>query len=189
MGNNLRQLRDSRDWTHEKAADEMGVSRSQFIKLERGERRLTSDYIKMAAKAFGVSEADIIETKPTVPIVGYVGAGSEAHFYAMGDGLADEPAPYVDGARDSTVAVEIRGGSLGPLFDRWLAYYNDVRRPATEDLFGQLCVVGLEDGRVLLKKLARGRIPGYFDLWSNNEPPIQDVAIAWAAKVEAIRPR
>src|SRR5690606_39377680 len=50
MGSKLRALREERGWTHEKAAEEMGVSRSQFIKLERGERRLTADYINQAAK-------------------------------------------------------------------------------------------------------------------------------------------
>lgn len=50
----------------------MGVSRSQFIKLERGERRLTIDYINQAAKAFSVRASEIIEGAPpkkSIPIV------------------------------------------------------------------------------------------------------------------------
>lgn len=188
MGNNLKTLREERKWTHERAAAEMGVSRGQFIKLERGERRLTNDYIHQAAKAFGVSQADIIVDPEPVPLVGFVGAGAEASFFASGQGPFGE-APPIDGANERTVAVEIRGGSLGPIFDRWLCYYDDRRDPPTEDLLGKLCIVGLEDGRVLVKLLARGHTRGFFTLWSNNEPPIQDVTVAWAAPVALLRPR
>lgn len=44
----------------------MGVSKGQFIKLERGERRLTIDYINQAAKAFGVSSSEVIDDTPSV---------------------------------------------------------------------------------------------------------------------------
>jgi repressor LexA len=61
MGNKLKLLRKAKDWTHEQAAEAMGMSRSGFIKLERGERRLTLDYIGRAAKAFDVRPADVID--------------------------------------------------------------------------------------------------------------------------------
>lgn len=115
MGNNLKKLRTSRDWTHEKAATEMGVSRSQFIKLERGERRLTSDYIHSAAIAFGVPEAEVIAERATVPLVGYVGAGAEAHYYTDAQDPVEE-VPMPPGGNENTVAVEARGDSLGPFF-------------------------------------------------------------------------
>ncbi|MCJ2051692.1 XRE family transcriptional regulator [Methylobacterium sp. J-070] len=61
MGNSLRALRTKRGWTHDQAAAEMGVSRGQFIKLERGERGLTERTIGLAAKAFGVSRAVVMD--------------------------------------------------------------------------------------------------------------------------------
>lgn len=166
----------------------MGVSRGQFIKLERGERRLTTDYITMAARAFNVSESDVFSEAEPIPLVGYVGAGAEAVFFGEGQGPFDD-APPIANATTQTVAVEIRGGSLGPLFDRWLCYYDDRHDPPTQDMLKKLCIVGLEDGRVLVKQLVASRVHGLFDLWSNNEPPINDVAVAWAAVVTAIRPR
>lgn len=60
MGNQLRNLRNAKGLTQDEAADAMSVSRGQYIKLERGERRLTEDYIVRAAKAFGVSPNQII---------------------------------------------------------------------------------------------------------------------------------
>lgn len=126
-----------------------------------------------------------------VRLVGYVGAGAEAHYYAIAQGdLDDVPAP--EGATDDTVAVEVRGESLGPLFDRWLVFYDDVRRPVTADsgLMGRLCVVGLKDDRILIKKIRPGRKKGRFRLISAPpEPAIEDVEIEWAAPVKNMVPQ
>jgi transcriptional regulator with XRE-family HTH domain len=188
VGNNLKKLRTLRNLTHEEAAERMGVSRGQFIKLERGERRLTADYIARAAQAFAVSESDVFTERRTVPLVGYVGAGALAHLFSEGQGPFDEvEAP--DGSTDSTVAVEIRGESLGALFEQWLVFYDDVRDPPGRDLIGKLCVVGLADGRILIKKLVLGQLPGHFTLLSNIEPPMYDVLVDWAARVKNMMPR
>lgn len=188
MGNNLKKLRIEHGWTHDQAASAVGVSRSQFIKLERGERRLTADYIAQAARGFGVSEADIISERGKVPLVGYVGAGSHAHLFSDGQGPFDEvDAP--DGSTDDTVAVEIRGDSLGSFFDQWLVFYDDVHTPPTTAMMNKLCVVGVADGRILIKKLTRGTIPGHYTLLSQFEPPIYDAVIDWAALVKNMVPR
>ena len=124
----------------------------------------------------------------TVKVVGYVGAGAETHFYAVAQGDLDEvPAP--EGSIGATVAVEIRGDSLGSLFDRWLVFYDEVRSPVTPDLIGKLCVVGLADDRVLIKKVRQGSREGLYRLLSEREPPIEDVAVEWAAKVKNMVPR
>lgn len=122
----------------------------------------------------------------TVPLAGYVSAGAEAHFMPAGS-LGEVPAP--DWASETTVAVEIRGESLGALFDKWLVFYDEVRRPVTSDLIGKLCVVGLDDGRVLIKKLQRSRSRGLFHLLSQTEPPILDAAVEWAARVKSMMPQ
>jgi transcriptional regulator with XRE-family HTH domain len=189
MGNNLKRLRLERGWTHARAAAEMGVSRGQFIKLERGERKLTERTIALAARAFGVSEADVIADRANVPLVGFVGAGAEAHIYAQGQGPFGE-VHAVEGSNDRTVAVEIRGDSLGSLFDRALVYYDDVRRPVTDDLIGKLCVVGLGDGRILIKKIARSKSgPHLYHLAGQYGDPILDTPIEWAARVKSMVPR
>jgi hypothetical protein len=115
-------------------------------------------------------------------VVGYVGAGAEAHIYDVPQADLDEVEAPV-GSNEATVAVELRGNSLGSFFNRWLVFYDDIRRPVTPDLIGELCVVGLEDGRVLIKLVQRGKAEGLYNLLSQTEPPIKDVAIEWAAKV------
>lgn len=141
--------------------------------------------------AFGTAdhiESDAIlrggEDDATVPIVGYVGASAETQFYPAGE-LDRVPAPAGSGKR--TAALEIRGKSIGTMFDRWIAYFDDVRSPVTDDMIGRLCVVGLADGRTLVKKLARKN--GGVVLVSEDGSQIDGSGIEWAALVKALSPR
>lgn len=180
------------------AARAYGWTPSTYISHENGTRGLMPEVAERYAKAFKVTPEWLLygRKKPAgdglapkaVPVVGYVGAGAQAYFDDPGDLSDDVPAP--DGATDHTVAVEVRGESLGPLFDRWLVFYDDVHRPVTPDQVNRLCVVGLRDGRILVKKIKKsaGR-KGLYHLLSNEGPPILDVEIEWAAKVLNMVPR
>lgn len=189
MGNNLKKLRNAAGWTLQQAADNMGVSYGQYVKLERGERRFTTDHIRIAAEAFGVSPAEVIDPPNLVPIVGLAGAGPDGSviFASEQDNLGEAPMP--PGGNPGTVAVEIRGDSMRGIGDNgWLFYFDDRREPVTEDLIGELCIVGLENGQTLVKKLYRGRGEGLFDLESTNAPTLRDQKIVWAALITAIIP-
>src|SRR5580704_13937506 len=175
-------------------AKALGRSPSAVTDLLNGSRRLRAGEIAFVADYLGVEPPRLVgggrPQHPTgrVPLVGYVGAGAIAHFYADAQGPFDDvEAP--DAASSSTVAVQIRGHSLGALFDNWLVFYDDVRDPPSDDLIGRMCVCGLADGRVLVKALKRSQIAGLWTLLSNVEPPIYDVALDWAARVRAMRPR
>lgn len=141
------------------------------------------------AERYNISSDEMFRTaeERTVPVVGYVGAGAEAHFYSDMDAPLDftEAPPW---AGPETRAAEIKGESLGPLFERWLIFYEDVRSPVTPDLHGRLCIVGLPNGKVLVKKL-RPAGNGLFHLLSNAEEPMWDQEILWAALVKEMRPK
>lgn len=129
------------------------------------------------------------ESEFLVPVAGYVGAGASAHYYAVSQGDLDRvPAPPDSDVH--TVAVEIKGDSIGPLFNQWLIFYDDVRSPVTPDLIGRLCVVGLTDDRVVVKKIRKSKTAGLFDLISNDDREnITGVKIVWAARVKHMAPR
>lgn len=181
------------------AARAYGWNEATYRSHENGVRGLLRRPAERYAKAFrkpvewlllgkgGNGRRQVEESPDTVPLAGYVGAGAQAHFFSDQGELDQVPAP--DGASDSTVAVEIRGDSLGSFFDRWLVYYDDVRRPITPDLLGKICVVGLADGRILIKQIQRSKAKGVFHLLSQAEPPILDVEIEWAARVKTMVPR
>lgn len=191
MGNQLKTLREERGWTHEQAADCMNVSRSQFIKLERGERRLTDNYIHVAAKAFGVHPADVIAEpgESTIPVMGYVGAGSEIEpdFEQIPeDGLDHIPAPFH--LPEEMIAFEVRGDSMMPMFEEGmiLVVYREQRR-SLESFFGERAVVRTTDGRRFVKTIMRG-IDGSASLISWNAKPIENVGIAWVGEIFTIFP-
>jgi phage repressor protein C with HTH and peptisase S24 domain len=204
-GDRLRIARERRFRSARQAAKAIGMAPSTYGAHERAEDPGGRDYgpneAKRYARRFGVStewlligkgkgpdEAGPEEPEPETPkvsVVGYVGAGSEAHFYEVAQGDHDEVEPPY-GSTEDTVAVEIRGNSLGTIFNRWLVFYDDVRRPVTPDLIGELCVVGLQDGRVLIKQLQRSRTEAMFNLVSETEPPIRDVHVEWAARVKSM---
>lgn len=136
----------------------------------------------------GTGDPDESDTSDFVPVVGYVGAGSVATLFSAGQGPFDEVEAPADSTA-STVGLGIRGASLGPAFDEGVVFYDDVRSPVTPDLHGRLCVVGLPDGRVLVK-LLRSAGDGTFHLFSNTiEEPMLNEEVEWAARVKDVRPR
>lgn len=174
----------------------MATTRDTYVKLERGQakagkngRKLNDKWIDRASRAFGVDAGEIVSSRSdSVPLLGYVGAGAAAHLFVDGQGPFERVrAP--DGSSPDTVAVEIRGESLGSFFDHWLVYYDDVRTPPAASMLGKLCVCGLADGRILIKKLRKGQLPGHYTLLSQTEEPIYDVILEWCALVTTMCPR
>lgn len=194
-GGRLRAARKAAGLSVNQVAERSGYSASGVRALENGQNDLKAPAAETLAPIVRSTPAYLLTgegagaaPRRTVPLVGYVGAGAEAHFYASGDeGFGEVDAP--EGATDQTRAAEIRGQSLGPLFESWLVYYDDVRTPVTPDLIGRLCIVGLPNDKVLVKKIQRSRTAGLYHLLSNNEDPMLDQEVVWAARVTNMTPR
>lgn len=177
------------------AAERLGIPYGTYSGHENGGRGVRPQDIARYARAFKVSPSWLLtgmgepnDPTPQVPLVGYVGAGDLEHRYGEGHGEVDTvPAPR--GASERTVAVEVRGDSLGPFFDRALIFYDERFEPFDDSLLGLVCVVGLRDGQVLVKQVRRGSAPGRYTLFGQFGAPIEDVEIAWAAPVIDIKPR
>lgn len=124
----------------------------------------------------------------SVAVVGYVSAGAAIVQYGAGQGPFETvAAPHWK--TPSTVAVAVRGVSLGPAFDEAVIFYDEVRSPVTPDLIGRLCVVGLPDDRILVKVLRQGENGRYHLLSNTAEEPLWNQDVEWAARVKEIRPR
>jgi phage repressor protein C with HTH and peptisase S24 domain len=202
-GERLRMAREKRFKSARLAAKAIGVAVSTYGAHERAQAAGGRDYgpedAKKYARRFGVTPEWLLTGRepfsvgeeppaPKVPVVGYVGAGSTVHFYDVAQPDLDEVFGPPGGAEKMS-AVEVRGDSLGPYFNRWYVFYDDVRSPMTPDLIGQLCVVGLFDGRVLVKQVQRGTAEGLYNLHSATEKHIVDVKIEWLAKVNSVSRR
>lgn len=196
IGDRIRERREALGLSQNELARRSKVSQPVIFSLERGDQH-TTRRIGAIASALGVSVADLDpdlaghKARPRqVDLVGYVAAGADSVTFADGQGPFDTvDAPVW--ANDQTVAVEVRGASLGPLLDRWLIFYDQVRDPPGDDMEGRLCVVGLADGRVMVKALRRARGSGLWHLFSNNgsDPPILDQEVLWAALVRGMQPK
>lgn len=176
------------------AALESDWAESSYRAHEAGTRTIGQDDAELYAKRFrrlGVAtsaRAILFGGEKLTPVVGYALAGGDGVVFSGGQGpFEDVPAPT--GATEKTVAVRIKGTSMGRLLDGWLAFYDDRREPPDESFAGELCICELEDGRVLIKTLRAGRAKGLWHLDSQTEPIILDQRVAWAAKVLEMRPR
>lgn len=193
IGRRIKEARQAKGWSQGKLAEEVNAAQTTVSSWERGRTEPTREDVQRIADALRLPAAELEGQAPargrTVPLVGYVGAGAEAHYYSSADeGLGEVDAP--EHASGNTVAAEIHGVSLGPAFDRWLVFYDDVRSPVTPDLHGQLCVVGLPSGQVLVKLIRPAGAPNRYHLISNSsEDPIFDQEVSWAALVNDIRRR
>ena len=188
----LKTARKAADLSQDDLAKMSGTSPQLIGQLERREV-LTIKHVYAIAVVLKMPVRELDPDIPTeqqmvVPIVGTVGAGAVASYYGDGDPPRDHvPAP--PNSNENTVAVEIRGSSLGSLFDRWLVYYDEVHTPPTTEMLRKLCVVGLPDGRVLVKEIRPGTAKGLYHLVSQTEGIIEDQIIDWAARVTALLPR
>lgn len=200
LAQRIRHTRDAiMGLTQDKLGEALGVERQSITNWERGKEISLDNLIKLAdvsgvsldwlalGRGYRPTRESVRSGGPQVPIVGYVGANAETQFIQQVDsGLLDTvTAPAVGGPE--TVAVRIRGDSLGALFDGWLAFYDQRHEPVTDDLLGRLCVCGLTDGRALIKRIDRRR-DGLFDLKANHGETIFGAAVAWAARVLLLAP-
>jgi len=188
----LSELLRSIEGNQTELARRIGVTQPTVSRWISGKQKPDADQratIMRLAADLGVIDGVDNGGLSTVPLIGYVGAGGEAQF-SDGQGPFGEVAMPPVGENKNMVAVEVRGDSMvGVADDGYLIYYNDRRDPPTDDMLGKLCVVGLDDGRVLIKKLHRGRGPGLYDLYSVIGAPLIDQSVEWAARVTCIIPQ
>lgn len=162
---------------------------AQFLKAD-AEALAQGRYVSTGAKSFDPDEADD-ETDGEVPVVGYVGAGAGAHYYQVDPGELERVAAPKK-ANEHTVALRIIGDSLGPLFNTWYVFFDEVRSPITPDMLWRPCVVWLPDDRILVKEVRPSKkFKGLYDLISNDTKidPIEGVEIAGAALVKGVEYR
>ena len=176
------------------AARKGGLERSYVNDILIGKKKsVRGDKLEQLAAALDLRVADLVAASAPakgalVAVAGLVSAGSEMTLYSEGQGsIGNVRAP--SNATPTTAAAEIRGTSLGDLFNGWILFFDDRREGDATDRIGKACVVGLADGRVMVKRVERGQLPGRFTLRSVTEPPIYDAEVIWTALVTGMEPR
>lgn len=182
MGNNLKKLRASKGWTHDEAAEAMGISRGSFIKLERGERKLTEATISKAAEAFAVAPATILdgELKLGEPLPNFLGERDLKVFAAVEGGPGEMvvstdpielvPRPwYLKSVKDG-YAVLIVGESMIPAYEPGDMAIVNPRLPAVRGK-DVILVRGEEHGQfiAMIKRLVSWT-PTHWHVLQHNPP-------------------
>jgi len=170
------------NWTQQRVAEHLGVSQSTVNRWLRGSEPEGGNRDAISQLYLEVFQD---EATPKVSLKGKVGAGQAIYpLEADDEALVDAP----PNATASTVAVEVSGASMLPVFfDGWLLYYS--RHLSPTEMVNKIGVAQLSDGRLLVKTIRPGLSPGLWTLLSANADPIEDVAIEWVAPIDWIKPR
>lgn len=187
----LDELKKSQHWL----AQQSGIKQpsiNAIINPKDGKQEAGTAYLVPIARALGVLPDWLWdETGPKFApavreavLVGNVGAGNMVVRFDEGvvlQGGIEPPAGY-----ERANVARIEGSSMYPLEPGWLIFYGDEHRGVLESDLNKLCVLGLDDGTTLIKKLRRqGK---RFRLESWNAEPIEDAKVVWASRVIDIRP-
>ena len=186
------------------AAEAHGWNRNTYASNENGNAPYSWRRSREYAAAFGVrpewlydaqgpalgTGADSGPGQPRpAPIIGRVGADPGGEVLLAGGQAPPEFAPLPPGGTERAVALRVTGHSMRGLADDGaLIYFEDQRTPPSPDMLGQVVVVELDTGEVLVKRLLRGGAPGRFDLESVAGPTRRNARLRWAAHITAIVP-
>lgn len=174
----------------------MGVSVSTYTQHEGGARGIPPTTAERYARFFKRSpewllfgREGAVAGRMTVPLVGFAGAGSVVHAFVKKAAQQKVDTPVIGG--DTTKAIELRMDGFGKVFDRWLAFYDEQDAgPVDSEHIDQLCLIGLPDGRQMVRVIQPSRAPGYYHLSSpTGETPLLDQQVAWAARITGMTPR
>lgn len=187
--NRLREYRDIAGISQQRLADLAGTQQQQIDRWEKGKRPFPRRWAARLSPHLNCKPADLEpdEEIEEILLVGDVGAGEKIYFFddgVPGTGLEEVEAP--PGLHDG-IALRIKGNSMAPrYFDGELVFYRRSGPTNPTDFLNEDCVVRLEDGSTMLKRLEPGSRPDTFTLRSYNptEAVIPDARIEWAARVE-----
>lgn len=188
----LRWAREQRFETVAEAAEALGVNRFTYAQHENGTRGFKNDNAEIYARRFGVRLEWLLTGKGApsgasrpITVRGYVGAGDQVA--TDGEGSMDflETVDLPVSVGPEAEAVIVRGSSMWPyLEDGEVIIYDQCLADPTP-LVRRKVVAKLTDGRVFVKVLRRGSQPGLWTLDSFAGPPLEDVALQWAAAIKA----
>lgn len=170
----------------------MGIDPASVHRLLQGKRPMRFDEATQLASLLGVTVDDVLRhaglpvgAGETVPVVGYVNGGGEAH---IDWGHAENHVPAPVGMPPNSVAVVLQtaGTPLDPM-DGWIMYLRPPVDGVPADAVGRMCLVRMAgNGTVLLRHLRRGYRPKRYTLVGINTPGVTDAALDWATPVEFI---
>lgn len=190
LGGRLHRIRKLKKISQQQVAEFLDVARETITRWEHNVNEPNQANIKKLATLYATPAVYLqyggSGGPKTVSVLGHVGAG--ANVFPFSDGPFEQiEAPF--GSPDDLAALIVRGDSMMPeLSDGDFVLYRTAQQNP-DDLIGRRCILRLEDGAVLVKRLRRGKDFGCYDLDSTNAATIENQRLQWVAKVEAVKYR
>lgn len=79
LGSRIKALRSANNFTQEQVADQIGISRQKYARIESGVNSITLDILSKVAEVLGVTVGDITRVLDETPVVQYrAGEDSES---------------------------------------------------------------------------------------------------------------
>lgn len=72
LGSRIKALRIAKNFTQEQVADQIGVSRQKYARIESGVSSVTLDILSKFAEVLGVTVGDITRVLDESPVVAYL---------------------------------------------------------------------------------------------------------------------
>lgn len=76
LGSRIKALRSAKHYTQEQIADQIGISRQRYARIENGTNNITLEILSQIAKILDVTVGDITRVLDETPVVAYR-AGTE----------------------------------------------------------------------------------------------------------------
>ena len=158
--NRIREFRLATGWSLQQLAEASGTSKSQIDKLEKGDRRLTVDWMVRLAKPLGCDPRELMaaDALPAnheaglIPVRSAARGGARQEMF-LADGPIDQvPRPYYLAHAKDAYAIYVIGKSMMPMYrPRQLLFVNPYKPPVP----GNGVVVIDKKGAVLIKEFVR----------------------------------
>lgn len=71
LGGRIKALRTAKNFTQEQIADQIGISRQKYARIESGVNSVTLDILSKVAKVLGVNVGDITRVLDETPVAQY----------------------------------------------------------------------------------------------------------------------
>jgi len=160
--NRIREWRQKRGWSLQQLAEASDTTRAQIDKLERGERRLTVDWMVRLAKPLDCLPADLLPNgaqtaaapDPTrlIPVRSAARGGGEQEMFLQDGPIDHRPCPgFVAHVRDA-YAIYVVGESMTPMYRPGQLLYINPHKPP---ISGRGVVITKTNRAVLIKELVR----------------------------------
>jgi phage repressor protein C with HTH and peptisase S24 domain/DNA-binding XRE family transcriptional regulator len=183
--NRIREFRTARSWSLQQLADASGTSKSQIDKLEKGERRLTVDWMVRLAKPLACDPRDLMDATlplsgkksspanmekvqfgampisqnnaPLIPVRGAARGGKKQEMFLSDQPIDYVPRPYYLAHCADPYALYVVGNSMSPMFrPGQLLFVNPYKLPVA----GGGVVIIDHKGAVLIKEFVKQKSNG-----------------------------